>query len=477
MTNRDIDSIDELDVIFRAQKKYVNLNMHPSIESRLECLDGLEDLVLSIRRDITESIEHDFHHHDYRVTGIWELAGIIGRIKYVRKNLEKWMSKEVRELADGAQYGVAEVWYQPKGVVGNIVPWNFPGDISFGPLVDILASGNSCIIKPSEYAPATAEVIKNYVLKYFDARKVYVVNGGLALSEEFARKPWDHLLYTGSAEIARKVMKAASHNLTPVTLELGGKSPAIIGNDSVCEVTFRDILGVKAAKSGQVCITVDYLLIPQERLEEALLLIEKVWAEMFPQFVNSPKAAGIINLTNYHRLLDYIESSKLIGDRVIEINPAAETASEITRKFPFTLVVNPSDNSDVVTNEIFGPILPIKTYSSIDDAIQYVNSKPRPLALYIYSMDAAISKYILENTLSGGASVNAAIGQAMHPSLPFGGVGGSGMGRHHGKEGFLEFSHMRSIFRSDHVEKVSIARPPYSDELAKAIDDMLPWKS
>ncbi|WP_320838608.1 aldehyde dehydrogenase family protein [Zhongshania sp.] len=477
MTHQDEESVAELNVIFDAQKQYVNFNMNPSLASRLDFLDRLEDLVLTIRHDITESLKDDFHHHDFRVTGIWELAGVVGRIKYVRKNLAHWMQGERRELSETAQTGIAQVWYQPKGVVGNIVPWNFPGDISFGPLVDILASGNSCIIKPSEFAPATSEVIKNYIAEYFENYKVHVVNGGMKLSEEFSRKPWDHLLYTGSPEVAKIVMKAAAENLAPVTLELGGKSPAIIDCDSVSEVTFRDILGVKSAKSGQVCITVDYLLVPKNELEKSLLLIEKVWTEMFPLFVESPQAAGIINLSSYNRLLSYIENSKLLGDRVLEINSAREIASEITRKFPFTLIVDPSENSDVMKNEIFGPILPIKTYSSLDEAIQYVNSKARPLALYIYSKNKDNCDYILENTLSGGASVNAAIGQAMHPSLPFGGVGGSGMGRHHGKEGFLEFSHIRSIFRASHVDEVSIARPPYSDELANAIDEMLPWKS
>lgn len=477
MNHQDNKSIFELNTVFNSQKKFVNSNMNPSLDSRLECLDKIEDLVLSIRGDITKSLKKDFHHHDFRVTGIWELAGIVGRINYVRKNLEKWMQPDPRDLADGAQCGTAEVWYQPKGVVGNIVPWNFPGDISFGPLVDILAAGNSCIIKPSEHAPATAEVVKEYVSKYFHSNKVFVVNGGLTLSEEFARKPWDHLLYTGSPEVAKKIMRAASENLTPVTLELGGKSPAIIDRDSVVEVTFKDVLGVKSAKSGQVCITIDYLLVPEDKLEQTIHLLEKIWADMFPAFVENSQAAGIINISSYKRLLNYIDNSKSNGDRVIEINPAGEKGSEITRKFPFTLVINPSEHSDVMKNELFGPILPIKTYSVLDDAIDYVNSKSRPLALYIYSKNDNNCEYILKNTLSGGASVNAAIGQVMHPSLPFGGIGGSGMGRHHGKEGFLEFSHIRSIFKTSDVDEISIARPPYSNALADAIDSMLPWKS
>ncbi len=469
-------STDELYSLFNAQKVAFAANIYPSLAERMDALDTLLDITLSIKEDLADALEADFHHQNRSITAIWELGGVIGRIEHVRANLASWMKHSPRELSAPQEGAYAEVRYQPKGVIGNMVPWNFPGDISLGPLVDILAAGNRCIIKPSDLNPHAGEVIRSYVNRQFPEDLVGVVTGGMELSKAFASVPFDHLLFTGGPEIARQVMRAAAENLTPVTLELGGKTPAIVVDDAITRETFSDILAAKAAKSGQVCITTDYVFIPEERLEESIALMQEIWAEMFPTFVESPEATGIINMRHFERLTGYLEDARAKGVDLIELNPSGETANPETRKFPLTLAINPGNDTAVMQNEIFGPILPVKTYREIDQVIDFVNAGHRPLALYIFTNTPELAENILSRTISGGASVNAAIMQAAHPALPFGGIGNSGMGCHHGHEGFLQFSHARSVFHLDTAAADAFGRPPYSGPSTTMIEEIIPWK-
>lgn len=463
----------ELKALFEAQKRAWAAHNYPSLEERLSSLTRLRAACAYARRGIAEALAADFGSHDPSIGLLWELSGVLGRIRYTREHLPRFMQDSPREGDPFFPDGRCYVRYQPKGVVGNMAPWNFPVDISLGPLVDILAAGNRAIVKPSENAPHCAELVRQAIAENFDASEVAVVTGGLELAQAFAETPWDHLIYTGNPAVARQVMMAAAKNLTPVTLELGGKCPSILAPDRVTADSCADILAVKAVKSGQVCINTDYVLAPHDQLEPLIEQLRTLWAAMFPTFVAQPNSTGIINARHYQRLVGYIAQAKERGVRVIELN--AEAPSPQARKLPLTLVIDPPDDLALMQEEIFGPILPIKTYRSLDEAIAYVNAGPRPLAIYVFTDDARTAEKVITRTTSGGACVNSVAVHAAVPSLPFGGIGNSGMGYHHGIEGFQTFSHARAVFERGTANGWELLRPPWGEPLAQlaamAVDD------
>jgi len=454
----------ELHALFERQKRAFAANGCPTLAERLERLRALRAACKTVRAGIADALAQDFGSHDPSIGLLWELGGVLGRIRYTSERLERWMKPVERECDPSFGDASCAVWHQPKGVVGNMAPWNFPADISLGPLVDILAAGNRALVKPSESAPCCADLVRRAIAEHFDPAVASVVTGEADLARAFAEVPWDHLIYTGNPAVARQVMAAAAKNLTPVTLELGGKCPTIVAPDRVNKDTVADILALKAIKSGQVCINTDYVLAPHDALEDMVAIMAQTWAEMFPTFVANPAATGIVNERHYQRLLGYVAEARERGARVIELGE--EAPSRERRKFPLTLIVDPADDLQVMQEEIFGPILPIKPYRTLDDAIAYVNGKPRPLALYVYTDDASVATDVLTRTISGGACVNSIAAHAAIPSLPFGGIGNSGMGCHHGYEGFQTFSHARAVFRRGSVNTWELLRPPYGELLA-----------
>lgn len=463
----------ELSQLFDAQKRAWLADSYPSLEVRRERLTRLRAACAYARRGVAEALAADFGSHDPSIGLLWELSGVLGRIQYTSEHLPRFMAPSPRDGSPFFPDARCYVRYQPKGVVGNMAPWNFPVDISLGPLVDILAAGNRAIVKPSENAPHCAELVRLSIASAFDPTEVAVVTGGLPMAQAFAEVPWDHLIYTGNPAVARHVMAAAAKNLTPITLELGGKCPAIIAADRVTEDTCADILAIKAVKSGQVCINTDYVLAPHERLDDIIEQLRAIWARMFPQFVAAPNSVGIINERHYDRLTGYVAEAKARGVRVIELG--GEAPSRAARKLPLTLVIDPPDDLALMRDEIFGPILPIKPYRAIEDAISYVNAGPRPLALYVFTDDAALAERVIAGTTSGGACVNSVAVHAAIPSLPFGGIGNSGMGAHHGIEGFQAFSHARAVFERGAINGFELLRPPWGEPLAAiaamAVDD------
>jgi coniferyl-aldehyde dehydrogenase len=452
--------------LFVAQKRAFLEAPYPALAERFERLEALKNVCRFIRPKIGEALAKDFGSHDPTIGMLWELGGVMGRIRHTSGHLERWLAPVERETDPTFGDSRSYVRYQPKGVVGNMAPWNFPVDLTIGPLVDILAAGNRAIVKPSELSPYTGELVKAAVAEHFDEKLVAVVTGGVDLAKAFAATPWDHLIYTGNPVVARSVMAAAATNLTPVTLELGGKCPSLVAEDRVTEETFREILSVKAVKSGQVCLNTDYTLVPANRLEDALKTIASLWGQMFPTFVGNPQATGIINERHYDRLYGYVAEAREKGARVIELNPGNEKPSREKRKFPLTLIVDPDDSLAVMQNEIFGPILVVKSYDTLAGALDYVNAHDRPLALYVFTDDEAVVDRVLGTTTSGGVSVNSIAVHVANPSLPFGGIGNSGMGYHHGYEGFQTFSHARSVFRRGEQNAWELMHPPYTEQFA-----------
>ncbi|KAA1415961.1 aldehyde dehydrogenase family protein [Nocardioides humilatus] len=461
-------AVARLREVYDAQRAACLRESYPSAAVRQEHLGALRAAVLAHRQQIRDALRSDFQVAPDALTDLVEILGVLGRAQFAEENLESWMKHEDR-VTDAGLLGSAraEIRHQPKGVVGNIAAWNFPFDLTLGPLVEMLAAGNRVVIKPSEIAPASAALVQEILAGTFDEDHVAAVNGGLELAQAFACVRWDHLLYTGSPEIGRQIATAAAQNLVPVTLELGGKNPVIVHADSVDDDTIEQILGVKMIKSGQLCITADYCLVPRAQVADFVARAEKFAATRTPAHTSSSDNTGIVSDRHLDRLLRLRSESSAAGAQVVQLDPAA-SVDRATRQMPMSLVIDPADDDPVMTEEIFGPLLPIKPYDSLDEAIAYVNAREKPLGLYVFAKDLAVAEDVLVRTSSGGACVNTAAVQGSVPSLGFGGIGRSGSGRHHGIDGFREFSNPRGVVVRGQGDLLPALFPPYA-ELAEAV--------
>ncbi len=460
-TAGDAAAIAELQEAVRRQRAAFLADPFPSLEERQALLGALAGMLMTHRAQIQEALSSDFGVHPPLAADMIEVLGPAGRAVYAAEQLGGWMAREPRP-ADPTLYGSGRAFVQPqpKGVVGNIVPWNFPFDLSVGPLVEMLAAGNRVVIKPSEYTPACAALLREMVHATFDRDRVEVVVGGLELARAFTGIRWDHLLYTGSPAVGREIAKAAAAQLVPVTLELGGKCPAIIAEDSVDPETVKQLLATKAIKNGQMCISVDYCLVPRQRLEEFAGLAAAYAHESMPDYCQSGSCTGIVSRRHLERIEGLLDDARRRGCDVRPLEEAGE-ADPATRQLPISLVLDPPDELALMQEEIFGPILPVKPYDTLEEAIDHVNAGERPLALYVFGRDESVTEEVLRRTTSGGACVNAAAVHGALPSLPFGGIGQSGSGRHHGIEGFREFSNPRAVFVRGEGDLLDAFAPPY----------------
>ena len=461
-------AIAELHRLHALQRAAFLADPYPTAEQRTSNLQALAGMMLGAREQIRAAMNADFAVHPGLFTDLVEVAGVAGRAAYAMEQLGTWMAEEER-FADPAFYGTARaaVRHQPKGVVGNIVPWNFPFDIGVGPLVEILAAGNRCIIKPSDYTPACGELLRRLVAQTFPEDLVAVSLGGLALAKEFPTVRWDHLLYTGSPAIGREVAVAAAQNLVPVTLELGGKCPAVLAADSVDAESVRSVLGTKLIKNGQMCISVDYALVPRAQTETFVQLAEEYFSAELADYTSSEDCTGIITERHLQRIQDLVEEASASGARVVQLGGPADPAS---RRLPLTLVVDPPADLRVMQEEIFGPVLPVVPYDDLAEAIAGINAGERPLGLYVFSKDQQTAEGVLARTTSGGACINICAVQGALPALGFGGIGNSGTGRHHGIDGFHEFSNPRGVVVRGSGDIADALLPPYGP-VAQAVAD------
>ena len=464
----DGPAIADLHRVQALQRDAFLVDPWPTLERRREHLGALAAMVLGHRDEIRAAMTADFAVHPELFTDLVEVLGIAGRAAYADERLEAWMADDEREC-DPALYGTARaaVRHQPKGVVGNIVPWNFPFDLSVGPLVEMLAAGNRVVIKPSEFTPACAELLARMIAETFPEDQVAVAVGGLALAKEFPTLRWDHLLYTGSPAIGREVARAAADNLVPVTLELGGKCPAILTSDSVDARSVREVVGTKLIKNGQMCISVDYVLVPRGEVDAFVEHATSYVTDELPGYASSADCTGIITERHLERLVAMVDEAKDAGVQVVSLGGDGDLA---TRQLPLTLVVDPPQGLRMMQEEIFGPILPVIPYDDLDAALSAVNAGERPLGLYVYSEDQDTAEHVLRRTTSGGACINVCAVQGSLPSLGFGGVGQSGSGRHHGKDGFREFSNPRGVVVRGSGDLIDSFLPPYGP-LAQAVVD------
>jgi coniferyl-aldehyde dehydrogenase len=394
-------SFDNLNEVLEKQKK-AHLRDGPlSVETRKEWIDRCIALLIKYQNEIAEAISEDFGHRSTESSLLADVAGSIGSLKSAKENIKKWVKPEKRKVTPsilGLLGAKLRLEYQPLGTVGVISPWNFPVTLTFGPLGSIFAAGNRAMIKPSEFTPKTSELMKKMFEEVFSEEEVAVFTGGPDLGEAFSSLPFDHLLFTGATSIAKHVMRAASENLVPVTLELGGKSPVIISKKSNFDVSVNRVMAGKTMNAGQICLAPDYVFIPKDKKEDFISQSRKVVTEMYPSLKDNPDYTSVINQRHYDRLQGYVNEAKEKGFEVIEINPSNEDFNQQAHhKIPPTLIVDPDDSLSVMKEEIFGPILSVKTYDSIEDTVDYINSKDRPLGLYYFGDD----KEEMQNILDG----------------------------------------------------------------------------
>ncbi len=450
-----------------------------TVEVRRDRLKRAKACLLENKDEFIRLISEDFGNRSKETTLFADVTASAGALSDAISHVKKWMrpSKRSLQFPLGLLGAKAEVVPQPKGVVGLITPWNFPLTSKFVPLAQMLAAGNRVMIKPSEATPRTSAFFNEVFAKYFDDAEVCVVNGAVETSQAFAKQKWDHLMFTGAPAVGKLVMRTASENLIPVTLELGGKSPVVVGKTAKIDMVAERVATMKLMNSGQICLAPDYVNIDSSRREEFVSSYSDKVKAMYPTMLANEQYTSIISKRHRERLEGYVKDAKEKGADVRVINPADEDfeGQNQANKIPATLILDPSDDMKVMQEEIFGPILPVRTYESSDEVVDYINDRERPLALYYFGSDKSEEEKVLAKTTSGGVTVNDVLWHGAHEALPFGGVGNSGMGRYHGYDGFLEFSHQKSVLRHP---KISIANllgiiPPYTKKLERTVNMQL----
>ena len=458
--------------IFEEQRLAFRRNPMPSATERKENLKRLKRVLLKNESRILEAIDRDFSCRSRDETLIAEVMPSVQGINYALKHLDGWMKPSKRSVSVLFQPASNKVHYQPLGVVGIIVPWNYPLLLAVGPLVAALAAGNRVMVKMSEFTPHMSALFKELVESTFPQDLVAVINGEADVAADFSGRAFDHLLFTGSTSVGKLVMRAAAEHLTPVTLELGGKSPAIISSDVPMTDAAQRIAFGKAINAGQTCVAPDYVLCPTDRIQTFVDEFRTQFAEMYPNLRDNDDFTAIINERQYERLQGYLEDARSKGAEIIEINPAQENMKDGTRKMPVHLVLKATADMKVLQDEIFGPILPVVSYNGIDEAITYINDRPRPLSLYYFGYERDLQDYVITHTHSGGMCINDTLMHVAQEDLPFGGVGASGMGSYHGKEGFLTFSHARAVFSKQRFNSGKFVYAPHGTALHKMVYKM-----
>lgn len=459
-------AFDHLAEQFSAQRQAFAGNPMPPRAQRLQWLRSLRELLLTHQEALIAAISEDFSGRSADETRLAELMPSVQGLRHTERHLKQWMKASPRNVGLAFQPASAKVLYQPLGVVGIIVPWNYPLFLAIGPMTCALAAGNRVMLKLSEATPATGMLLKQLFEAVFPEDLVCVVLGESDVGEAFSRLPFDHLLFTGATSVGRHVMAAAAQNLTPVTLELGGKSPAIVSDSVPLNDAAERIAFGKTLNAGQTCVAPDYVLVPRARLDEFAQTYRSVVHRFYPTLADNPDYTAIINARHLARLEGYLEDARSKGAQVIDLYPQEPRQG---RRLPPHLLQQVSDDMRVMQDEIFGPLLPLVPYDNLDEALAYINQRPRPLALYYFGYDRAEQQKVLEQTHSGGVCLNDTLLHVAQDDLPFGGVGPSGMGHYHGHEGFLTFSKAKAVFAKQRFNAARLIYPPYGKSLMKLV--------
>jgi len=468
MTTRPDSSrlhIETLRLVFDRQQSSFRQYSPINHRKRIEALDALLRSVFRYEDALVEAVNADFGQRSAYETRLLDIFPVVDEIRYVKRNLKRWM--QLRRVPVNWQFlpSRATIIYQPLGVVGVIGAWNYPILLTLSPLVNALAAGNHVMVKPSEHAPATASVLHQMIREVFPEEYVTVIAGNTEVAEAFSSLPFDHLIYTGSAHVGTLVMKAAAENLTPVTLELGGKSPAFVHESYPMAVAADRICSAKFWNAGQTCVAPDYAVVPAAKVNEFVGNCLGVIAKRFPHPSSNGDYTHMISQDAWRRMQDLIGDAGRNGGQIVQPYPESETSSAGNRVFPPTLVVDAKESMRVMQEEIFGPILPVVSYASFESALEFINARSRPLALYYFDRNASRIRKVLEQTVSGGVTVNDCIFHLPQHALPFGGAGPSGMGAYHGFDGFVTFSKKKGVLFQNALVGSLLGRalkPPYT---------------
>lgn len=444
-------------VLARQRAAYLT-DINPALALRVDRLDRLERMILVWQERLAQAISEDFGNRSAVVTTLADIVPTRAAIRHARRHLKGWMRPRRVPLAWTGQPGSGLILRQPLGVVGIIAPWNYPMNLTLSPLVGALAAGNRAMLKPSELTPRFSEVLDAAVKAFFAEDEVAVITGGPEVAAAFSAAPFDHLMFTGSTAVGRKVAEAAARNVTPVTLELGGKSPAIIDASADLDSAVPRLIWGKLLNSGQTCVAPDYALVPRDRVEAFVAAAKAAAERQYPRLADNPDYTSIISARHFDRLAGLIEEARDKGAKVIELLPGTDAARRILAP---VVVTGANDTMALMREEIFGPILPVVPYDTLDEALAFINARDRPLALYWFGTDRKAEGRVLNGTISGGVTINDTILHLAQDNLPFGGVGASGYGACHGEAGFVAMSKEKPVLRQSRLSAVALLYPPY----------------
>ena len=473
-------TFENMNDVLNLQKKKFIKDGPPSINLRVDRLNRLTSMLVENRYAFTEALSSDFGSRSQNASLMTDVYTVLPEITNAIKNIKRWTKDEKRSsnmpfnLFGAKSY----IRYEPLGTIGMISPWNFPVNLAFGPLASIFAAGNQVMHKPSELTPETAALMKELCDKAYDQDEFATFLGGPETGEAFSKLNFDHLLYTGSGNVGKHVMNAAAQNLVPVTLELGGKSPVVVGNSADIQASAKRVMFGKTMNAGQICLAPDYVMVHKDKKDEFITEAEKAVADYYPNIKNNDDYTSIINERHFDRLNGLIDDAREKGATINQINPSNEDFSQQEFfKIPPTIITDTSDDMRVMKEEIFGPILPVLEYTDVEEALDTINSKDRPLGLYYFGTDKNEQSNVLDNTSSGGVTINNVVGHIQQQDLPFGGVGPSGMGRYHSQDGFKNFSNARAVFKDVPFFMDNLAfgmiRPPYKEGFENFIKKIL----
>jgi coniferyl-aldehyde dehydrogenase len=455
---RKIEAIvSDAERVFAAQRKAYLANPYPSLEERKQNLTKLENMLVANVDEIAAAVTKDFGHRCPEETKLLEVFTSVDGIRFNRKKLAKWMKPQRRHVSPLFFTGRNTLVPQPKGIVGIVVPWNYPLFLAISPLTSALAAGNRVMIKMAANSRNLRELLAKKIAEIFPQDLVAVLPN--VSGSEFSSLPFDHIIFTGSADSGRTVMKSAAENLTPVTLELGGKSPTVVCEDFDIEKAADRILYAKYVNAGQTCLAPDYVFVPEAQRDAFVAAAKRIMTARYPD-PNDPSYTSVIDEKSYRRLRATLEDAERKGAKTVKLVENTECNDEL-RKIPPTAVLDATDEMTIMQEEIFGPLLPVRTYRSLDEVIKYVNSKDRPLGFYFFTNDPEVEKKLLYSTISGGVTINNCVLHIAQHDMPFGGVGASGIGHYHGYEGFVELSKMRPVFKNPKMPGVEMFYPPY----------------
>ncbi|AUB75237.1 aldehyde dehydrogenase [Pseudomonas sp. Lz4W] len=469
-------SPEQLSSLLAAQKTAFIEAGPVSVEQRQQRIQRVIELLVRYQQPLVEAMDADFGGRPQGFSLMNDVLGSLASLKYARDHVAHWVQDEPRQVfAPYDQLGAkAWVMHQPKGSIGIMGTWNAPVFTLLSPLACVLAAGNRAILKPSEVVPRTAEVLARAFGELFDTLEVAVVLGDADLAQAFTSQPFDHLVFTGSTAVARSVMRNAAENLVPLTLELGGKSPVIISRSADLAKAAFSIAVAKANNGGQICINPDVVYVPREQLGDFIGALGAAYNELLPTVADNPDVVAVVNARHLQRIESYVQDARQRGARV-ESFPRELEADPQARRRPLQVVIDPPRDSLIMQEEIFGPALVVLPYDEIDRALADINSRDRPLALYYFGQSEEERRHVLQRTISGGVTINDVMMHAAMHDAPFGGIGASGMGHYHGREGFLEFSHMRTVFKAaahDPRREWGML-PPYGEHFQATMQSMV----